>query len=173
MNERLTEATTALLLSKEVREEFRSSPTSVGDRFDLSADEVEALKSGDERLLLDLGLNPTVVFPEVGHSGGWASTIMKAAAKAATPIVAALMIMLGSAAPARATETARGRATDGARASIRLLRSGVVELADSRVRARAARRALSLPLELTGDVTAHEEGLARARFAIPSSKELP
>jgi hypothetical protein len=64
MNDRLNRAVEQLLLDKRLLRRFRRSPEAALRRFALSSEEIEAVKDGDARRLVGLGLDPSYVWPK-------------------------------------------------------------------------------------------------------------
>ena len=103
-NDRLSDAAASLLIDSEALERFRRSPEVIAKAFDLSEEELGALKSGDERRLLALGMDPELVSPKVIDTRGWASVLLRTAARLAVPVAAALLVVAGAGA-ARANDS--------------------------------------------------------------------
>ena len=59
MNERLNRAVEQLLLDKRFLRRFRRDPERTLEAFDLTGEEVEAVKRGNAHELLRLGLDPS------------------------------------------------------------------------------------------------------------------
>ena len=107
MNERLNSAFKAVTSDGAVLSMFRRDPAAAMRQFNLSACELDSLKSGDERLLLAHGLSPELVVDErrAPHwFGGLFATISK---RVAVPAVVAVLLVLAiqnaGPAPARAS----------------------------------------------------------------------
>jgi hypothetical protein len=65
VNDRLNSAVERLLLDKRFLRRFRRDPEAALRRFDLTAEEVEAVKEGDAARLVGLGLDPSYAWPKV------------------------------------------------------------------------------------------------------------
>jgi hypothetical protein len=64
MNDHLNRAVERLLLDKRLLRRFRKDPEAALRRFGLSGEEIEAVKDGDARRLVGLGLDPSYVWPK-------------------------------------------------------------------------------------------------------------
>ena len=174
-NDRLTDAASALLVDKRALAEFRAAPEGLARAFDLSDDELRALMSGDERRLIELGLDPAVVSPKLVDTRGWASVIIKTAARLAAPIAAALMIVAAAGTGARADEPIIISGRRSARSNILTIDGGVINLPAGRLEARAVPRADLARARAVTDArtqiarTAADDGLFSARYAIPGT----
>ena len=178
-NERLTNAVAALIVDREAKDEFRRSPETIGAEFELNAEELDALKSGDETRLVRLGMDHEILSPSIRPSNWWSSVVMQATRKMAAPAVVALIAMASIAGgAARADDkipASSGRADVRARArtSIRALRAdgvlGRASIRASQVSGRALARArLSVPT-----IDANLAGLTRARASVPGGVQEP
>jgi hypothetical protein len=141
-NEALNEVVVRLFDDRRFLRRFRRNPERALRGYRLDAREVEALKRGDTRELLELGLRPTLVWPELRPAVSPVSTWLLQSRRRLAP--AALLLALFAAAPATAS-AARGRML-GPRAARRIAsgrflgRGRVVRLmAPHSGRARAAR----------------------------------
>lgn len=67
-NASLTAAVERLLCDHRFRSRFQRDPEGVLARFGLSPTEVAALREGDSETLLQLGLDPSIIWPEPGRS---------------------------------------------------------------------------------------------------------
>jgi hypothetical protein len=106
MNEQLNKAVERLLCDRRFLGRFRRSPESALARYDLNPEEIEAVKRGNPRELLALGLDPQYVLPSPPLRGSGVRLLLRA--KRLTPaLVFAAMVL--PAAPAFAAETARSR----------------------------------------------------------------
>jgi hypothetical protein len=121
MNDRLNHAVEQLLLDRRFLRRFRKSPEAALRRFELSSEEVEAVKDGDARRLIGLGLDPSYVWPKARPRAVplWAF----ARAKKLTPafVVAALML---PASPALAARSDAARPSPAGRVSRFFARRG-------------------------------------------------
>jgi hypothetical protein len=64
MNDRLNDAVERLLLDKRFLRRFRRNPEAALEPFALTTEEIEAVKNGDARWLVGLGLDPSYVWPK-------------------------------------------------------------------------------------------------------------
>ena len=64
MNDRLNNVIERLLLDEGFLRRFRSNPERALEPYELTDAEVAAVKSGDERQLLHMGLDPAYVYPQ-------------------------------------------------------------------------------------------------------------
>jgi hypothetical protein len=65
MNDRLNRAVERLLLDKRFLRRFRRDPEAALRPFELTAEEIEAVKEGDAARLVRLGLDPSYAWPKV------------------------------------------------------------------------------------------------------------
>jgi Aromatic-ring-opening dioxygenase LigAB, LigA subunit len=106
MNDHLNRAVERLLLDKRLLRRFRKNPEAALRRFGLSGEEIEAVKDGDARRLVGLGLDPSYVWPKARPPAAQLWTLARA--KKLTPafVLAALMLPASPALAAR-SDTAR------------------------------------------------------------------
>lgn len=120
MNDRLNRAVERLLLDKRLLRRFRKSPEAALRRFGLSSEELEAVKEGDARRLVGLGLDPSYVWPKAPPAVPlWAL----ARAKKLTPALVLAALML-PASPALAARSDAARPSPVARVSRFFARRG-------------------------------------------------
>lgn len=101
-NDRLNGAVEALLVNRRFLRRFQRDPENALRRFDLSREEVRAVKSGDERELLRLGLDPGYIWPKTGTAltlQSW--TVRNAKRVAPAALLAAAFLAWPSAGQAR------------------------------------------------------------------------
>jgi hypothetical protein len=106
VNDRLNRAVERLLLDKRFLRRFRRNPEAALKPFALTSEEIEAVKDGDARRLVGLGLDPSYVWPKRPRPVPfWAL----ARAKKLTPafVLAALVLPATPALAARRRETPR------------------------------------------------------------------
>lgn len=142
-NEALNDAVVRLLADRDFLRRFRRDPEAALRRYDLDAEVVEAIKRGDELELLELGLSPELVWPELAPRNDAVrhSLVRKTVALAPAVFVAALLAAFpatGGAALVRDARIARpaGRARQVARAAKRYARAARPSL---RIQKRAAK----------------------------------
>jgi hypothetical protein len=64
VNDRLNRAVERLLLDRRFLRRFRRNPEAALEPFELTSEEIEAIKDGDARRLVGLGLDPSYVWPK-------------------------------------------------------------------------------------------------------------
>lgn len=121
MNERLNRAVEQLLLDKRFLRRFRRDPERALERFDLTGEEVEAVKRGNAHELLRLGLDPTYVWPR-DDSGFLQSWIVRHSKRLTPALVLAAFVL--PAAPAFADRRSRVRRSAVGRVSRYFARRG-------------------------------------------------
>ena len=129
MNDRLNRAVEQLLLDRRLLRRFRRSPEAALRRFGLSSEEIEAVKDGDARRLVGLGLDPSYVWPKARPAVPlWALV----RAKKLTPafVLAALVL---PASPALAARSDAARPSPAGRVSRFFARRGFGEKFHQRV----------------------------------------
>ena len=101
MNDRLNRAVERLLLDKRFLRRFRRNPEAALRPFELTAEEIEAVKEGDAGRLVGLGLDPSYAWPKVSSS--FVPLWLLARAKKLTPalVFAALALPASPALAAR------------------------------------------------------------------------
>jgi hypothetical protein len=106
MNDRLNLAVERLLLDKRFLRRFRRDPEAALRPYAMTNEEIEAVKAGDARLLLGLGLDPNYVRPKI-HSPGLRAWILRHAKKLAPAVVLAALALPASPALAAPAGNAR------------------------------------------------------------------
>ena len=125
VNSRLDGAVERLLTDRRFLGRFRSDPERALARYELSTEEVEAIKRGDAEELVGLGLNPAIAWPQPANPGAMQSWLMRNVGRLApAAFLAALALAWPGASQAEARK--RPRTVPGlARASRALARAGV------------------------------------------------
>ena len=94
MTERINKAVLALATDDSLLAKFREDPAATLQEFELLECELDAVKSGDERLLLIHGLDPEIIFrqpPSPHWFGGLVGTVAR---RLAAPALIALLLAL-------------------------------------------------------------------------------
>ena len=114
MNDALNRAVERLLLDRRFLRRFRRNPERALQGFDLTHEEVTALKGGNAHELLRLGLDPMYVWPK--HDPGFIQSWIARHAKRISPALVLAAFVL-PAAPAYANSRSRVRRSVVARVS--------------------------------------------------------
>ena len=135
-----------LLVDRRFLSRFRDDSDGAMARYSLTRAESEAVKSGDQRRLLDLGLDRKFVEPTPRPRSWWASFALRSAAILSVPALVAILL---TASPSIALASP-GRRTAGVRLG-RVLerRTTGVRRAENRVKAAATRFGSDAPKGLT------------------------
>lgn len=164
-NDRLNHAVEALMLDGRLLRRFRRNPERALKRFDLSSEEIDAVKDGGIQRLVPLGLRADLVWPHPGNAllvPNWALRNAKRLAPAALIAAAAFAWPAGSEAAtsrtrwlrvarrqirANPTLRARYRSFGGSRTLRRTLREAGVSRGVARQLTRNVDRAFRPPRE--------------------------
>jgi len=92
MNHRLNRAVERLLLDKRFLRRFRRNPEATLEPFGLTSPEVDAVKSGDPAELVELGLDPSYVWPKARRPL-FPMWILKGAKKLSPAVVVAVFAL--------------------------------------------------------------------------------
>ncbi len=137
---RITQIISRLLSEPKFMERFRKEADLALSEYDLSRDEIEAIKRGDQRELLHLGLDEAIVEPKAPSRPWFASMLASQAGRLGMSAALVLTLTAASAGVAAAApnRTAPGRRTAGARL-VRMVLGGPSGLRRASVRAESAR----------------------------------
>src|SRR4051794_6822749 len=110
-NERLNAAVEGLLSDRRLLRRFRRNPERALARYELTAEEVVAVRRGDAAELLRLGLDPRYVWPRAHAFTGWSWLLQNA--KRLSPAVVLAAVLLPAAPAAARGRRGRSRSVVG------------------------------------------------------------
>ena len=109
INKRLDRAVSKLITDDRLLFRFRRKPGKALARFRLSDDEIQAVKAGEMRPLLELGLDKRIAFPKPISRPLWASILVTSGAKIAPAAFVALALTVSGGGVASADDPAVAR----------------------------------------------------------------